>query len=301
MASFNREIPEERNDTMKKTGTALTVASVAAAITLIGFAAASCDEKKDVSQKSSEASIVTNDNGSVARTYVESTVTTNGNMVTERRRETRTTLDADGNMLESSTSEYAQSYPVGEEGMASFATRVEQKENESPDAKVEEGFLGLKFGEEFKGTNLVSDIEEPTLLRATFTPAKKLAGFDDYYVYVTPKTHKVVKVYACAKEAVDPGTNWRRHYLIEALEKRYNTWARPRSWCRPIYTFAIGSGRFVTACLADASRDYETVLVAWDDALLTTAADETEEIRREARKSAAEKRKAQVDDAASAF
>ena len=53
---------------MKKTGTALTVASVAAAITLIGFAAASCDEKKDVSQKSSEASIVTNDNGSVART-----------------------------------------------------------------------------------------------------------------------------------------------------------------------------------------------------------------------------------------
>ena len=301
MASFNREIPEERNDTMKKTGTALTVASVAAAITLIGLAAASCDEKKDVSQKSSEASIVTNDNGSVARTYVEATVTTNGNMVTERRRETRTTLDADGNMLESSTSEYAQSYPVGEEGMSSFTTRVEQKEGETPDAKVEEGFLGLKFGEEFKGTNLVSDIEEPTLLRATFTPAKKLAGFDDYYVYVTPKTHKVVKIYACAKEAVDPGANWRRHYLIEALEKRYNTWARPRSWCRPIYTFAIGSGRFVTACLADASRDYETVLVAWDDALLTTAADETEEIRQEARKNAAEKRKAQVDDAASAF
>ena len=301
MASFNREIPEERNDTMKKTGTALTVASVVAAITLIGFAAASCDEKKDVSQKSSEASIVTNDNGSVARTYVEATVTTNGNMVTERRRETRTTLDADGNMLESSTSEYAQSYPVGEEGMASFAKRVEQKDDESPDAKVEEGFLGLKFGEEFKGTNLVSDIEEPTLLRATFTPAKKLAGFYDYYVYVTPKTHQDVKFYACAKEAVDPGANWRRHYLIEALEKRYNTWARPRSWCRPIYTFVIGSGRFVTACLAGASRDYETVLVAWDDALLTTAADETEEIRREARKSAAEKRKAQVDDAASAF
>ena len=301
MASFNREIPEERNDTMKKTGTALTVASVAAAITLIGFAAASCDEKKDVSQKSSEASIVTNDNGSVARTYVEATVTTNGNMVTERRRETRTTLDADGNMLESSTSEYAQSYPVGEEGMASFAKRVEQKDDESPDAKVEEGFLGLKFGEEFKGTNLVSDIEEPTLLRATFTPAKKLAGFDDYYVYVTPKTHKVVKIYACAKEAVDPGTNWRRHYLIEALEKRYNTWARPRSWCRPIYTFVIGSGRFVTACLAGASRDYETVLVAWDDALLTTAADETEEIRREARKNAAEKRSQRVDAAAAAF
>ena len=205
-------------------------------------------------------------------------------------------------MLESSTSEYAQSYPVGEEGMSSFATPVAtDAEGKCGAAKVEEGFLGLKFGEEFKGTNLVADADEPTLLRATFTPKKALAGFDDYYVYVTPKTHKVVKVYACAKEAVDPGTNWRRHYLIEALERRYNTWARPRSWCRPIYTFDIGSGRFVTACLADASRDYGTVLVAWDDALLTTAADETEEIRREARKSAAEKRKAQVDDAASAF
>jgi len=286
---------------MKRKGTVITVAALAAAVTLLGSAAAR-EEKKDVSQKSSEASVVTNDNGSVARTYTESTVATNGNMVTERRRETRTTLDADGNMLESSTSEYAQSYPVGEEGMRCFTTRVGQEDGEkSEGARVEEGFLGLKFGDEFKGTNLVAEADEPTLLRATFTPAKKLAGFDDYYVYVTPKTHKVVKVYACAKEAVDPGSNWRRHYLIEALEKRYNTWARPRSWCRPIYTFAIGSGRFVTACLADASRDYGTVLVAWDDALLTTAADEAEEIRREARKNAAEKRKARVDDAASAF
>jgi len=287
---------------MKKNRTVWMVASVAMAVALIGFAAATSEEKKDVSQKSSEASVVTNDNGSVSRTYTESTVSTNGNMVTERRRETRTTLDADGNILESSTSEYAQSYPVGDEGMSGFATRVGQKDDEkAAEAKVEEGFLGLKFGEEFKGTNFVADADEPTLLRATFTPGKKLVGFDDYYVYVTPKTHKVVKVYACAKEAVEPGANWRRHYLIEALEKRYNTWARPRSWCRPIYTFDIGSGRFVTACLADASRDYGTVLVAWDDALLTTAADETEEIRREARKSAAEKRKARVDDAASAF
>lgn len=280
----------------------MTVASLAATLALIGFAAASCDEKKDVSQKSSEASIVTNDNGSVARTYTESTVTTNGNMVTERRRETRTTLDADGNMLESSTSEYAQSYPVGEEGMSAFATRIGEKDGEkAPDAKKEDGFLGLKFGDVFESTNFVADADEPTLLRAEFTPKKALAGFDDYYVYVTPTTHKVVKVYACAKEAIDPGTSWRRHYLIEALEKRYNTWARPRSWCRPIYTFAVGSGRFVTACLYGASRDYETVLVAWDDALLTTAADETEAIRLEARKNAVEKRKARIDDAASAF
>ena len=161
--------------------------------------------------------------------------------------------------------------------------------------------MGLKFGEEFKGTNFVADADEPTLVRAKFTPKKTLGGFNDYYVYVTPKTHKVVKVYACAKEAVEPGTSWRRHYLIEALEKRYQTWARPRSPFRPIYSFDIGGGRYITTVLAGATRDYETIIVAWDDALLTTAADETEEIRAEARKAAAEKRNLRVSDAADAF
>ena len=266
----------------------------------LGFAAASCNEKKDVSQQSSESSVTTNDNGSVSRTFTEMTVSTNGNLVTEHRRETRTTTDAEGNMLASTTSEYAQSYPVGEEGIASLATKPAGAGVNA--AEVDNtAFMGLQFGEELKGTNFVADADEPTLLRATFTPKKPLGGFDDYYVYVTPKTHKVVKVYACAKEAIDPGTSWRRHYLIEALEKRYQTWARPRSWCRPVYSFDIGSGRFVTACLAGSSRDYETVLVAWDDALLTTAADEAEAIRAEARKNAAEKRARRVSDAADAF
>ncbi len=276
-----------------------TVAGVLAVTALIGFAAASCDEKKDVSQKSSEASVVTNENGSVSRSFTEMTVTTNGNMVTEHRRETRTTLDTDGNMLATTTSEYAQSYPVGDTGLKSLAAPI-SAQVDAP-AKAEEGFMGLKFGEAFAGTNFVADASEPTLLRATFTPKKALAGFDDYYVYVTPKTHKVAKVYACAKEAVDPGANWRRHYLIEALEKRYQTWARPRSWCRPIYTFDLGAGRYVTAYLAGATRDYETVLVAWDDAQLTVAADETEALRAEARKSAAEKRNRRVTDATEAF
>lgn len=281
-----------------------TMAGVLAATALIGFAAASCEEKKDVSQKSSEASVVTNDNGSVSRAFTEMTVTTNGNMVTEHRRETRTTMDADGNMLATTTSEYAQSYPVGDTGLKSLASPIRATGDAGAQAAAQQaadGFMGLKFGETFAGTNFVSDADEPTLLRATFTPKKALAGFDDYYVYVTPKTHKVAKVYACAKDAVDPGTSWRRHYLIEALEKRYRTWARPRSWCRPVYTFDLGAGRYVTACLAGASRDYETVLVAWDDAQLTVAAEETEALRAEARKSAAERRSRRVSDATEAF
>ena len=281
--------------------TSVTVAGALIVVAAIGFAAASCDEKRDVSQKSSEASVVTNDNGSVSRTFTECTIRTNGSMVTEHRRETRTTLDTEGNMLESSTSEYAQSYSVGDFGMTTLKPSINAKVDKEAPAANTESFLGLKFGEEFKGTNFVNDADEPTLRRATFTPKKKLAGFDDYYVYVTPKTHKVVKVYACAKTAIEPGARWRRHYLIEALEKRYQTWARLCSYRRPCYAFDIGSGRYVTACLAGASRDYETVLVAWDDALLTVAADETEAIRAEVRKAAAEKRSVRVNDAADAF
>ena len=281
--------------------TSVTVAGALIVVAAIGFAAASCDEKRDVSQKSSEASVVTNDNGSVSRTFTECTITTNGSMVTEHRRETRTTLDTEGNMLESSTSEYAQSYSVGDFGMTTLKPSINAKVDKEAPAANTESFLGLKFGEEFKGTNFVNDADEPTLRRATFTPKKKLAGFDDYYVYVTPKTHKVVKVYACAKTAIEPGARWRRHYLIEALEQRYQTWARLCSYRRPCYAFDIGSGRYVTACLAGASRDYETVLVAWDDALLTVAADETEAIRAEVRKAAADRRSVRVNDAADAF
>ena len=286
-------------DRKKVAGVVATTVAVAA---FIGFAAATA-EKKDVSQKTSEATVVTNDNGSVSRTFTECTVTTNGSMVTEHRRETRTTLDNEGNMLESSTSEYAQSYSVGDVGMTALKPSISAKVEtgrEAPAANAD-SFMGLKFGETFTGTNFVNDAGEPTLLRAAFTPKKPLAGFDDYYVYVTPKTHKVVKVYACAKEAVDPGARWRRHYLIEALEKRYQTWARPRSSFRPIYSFDIGGGRYITTVLAGATQDYETLIVAWDDALLTTAADEAEAIRVEARKAAAEKRSQRVSAAADAF
>ena len=256
------------------------------------------DEGKDVSTKTSEASVVTNDNGSVSRSFTECNVTTNGNMVTEHRRETRTTLDTEGNVLETSTSEYAQSYTVGQDVPSLSRAAVASS---APAPEPADSFLGLKYGDVYASTNFVNDADEPTLLCAKFEPKKALAGFDDYYVYVTPKTHKVVKVYACAKERVDPGVRGRRHYLIEALERRYNTWARLCSYRLPCYVFDVGGGRYVTACLAGSSRTYETVLVGWDNNLLTVAADETEALREEARKTAAEKRNRRVSDAADAF
>ena len=278
------------------------VGGLAVAVALLtGCGPANAGESGDATSKTSATQITTNENGSVSRTFTESSVTTNGNLVTEHRRETRTNMDAKGNILETSTSEYAQSYNVGDTGWKLPDPKVGAGGGKEPAAANTDSFMGLKFGAVFETTNTVRDAYEPTLLRATFTPKKKLAGFDDYYVYVTPKTHKVAKVFACAKNAVDPGGSWRRHYLIEALEKRYQTWARLCSFRRPYYAFDVAPDRYVTVCLAGANETYETVLSAWDENVLRLAADEQEQLREEALKAAAQKRGEKVSAAADAF
>lgn len=277
------------------------IGSCGAALALTAFVALSpahAAEKKDMQSKTAESSVTTNDNGSVSRTFVETSVTTNGNLVTERRRETRTNMDADGNVLETSTSEYAQSYNVGDTGWK-LPTKLDAPDADKPVAT--DAFMGLKFGDFLADTNTVREAGEPSLLRVAFKPKKPLAGFDDYYAYLTPKTHKVAKVVACAKNAVEPGGSWRRHYLIEALEKRYNTWARLSSFNRPLYSFRISPDRYVKLCLLGSTPDYETVILAADENMLQQAADEQEEIREAARKNAAEKRARRVSDAAEAF
>ena len=234
------------------------------------------------------------------RTQVETSVTTNGNRVTERRRETTTTTDADGNVIATSTSESLQSYPVGDTATAGVVA--------VPTAKADpvdtDAFLGLKFGDVFKvgKKDVVQDVDEPSFVRAKFKPAKPLAGFDDYFVYLTPKTHKVAMVCACAKKAIEPTDgNWRRHYLVEALEKRYRTWARRLSWTHPYYRFDVAPGRRVTACLAGASDDYEAVISAWDAEVTRLADEERAEIAVEARKAAEKNRKKKMQDALDAF
>ncbi len=269
-----------------------------AATLLAGLVAiGATNEKKDMSTKIAESSVQTNDNGSVSRTFVESTISTNGNLVTEHRRETRTTMDSDGNVLGTTTSEYAQSYNVGDTGWK-LNTKL-SPDNTKP--VVTDVFMGLKFGDFLGETNTVREAGEPSLLRIAIKPKKPLAGFDDYYAYVTPKTHKIAKICACAKKAVEPGGSWQRHYLIEALEKRYNTWARPCSWSRPYYLFRVAPDRGVTVCLAGASDSYETVITAWDENFVRLADEEEEALRREARKAARSRRDQQVKDAANAF
>ncbi len=271
---------------------------LALALTLLAGCGATAAEQKDMSTKTAESSITTNDNGSVSRTFVESSVTTNGNLVTERRRETRTNMDSAGNILETSTSEYAQSYNVGDTGWKLPASKFD---TDSDKPVPTDAFMGLKFGDVLNETNTVREAGEPSLLRVAFKPKKGLNGFDDYYAYITPKTHKVAKICACAKDAVEPGGSWRRHYLIEALEKRYSTWARLISYRRPYYAFDVAPDRTVTVCLAGASQDYQTVISAWDDTLVQLADKEQDELRIEARKAAKDRREQQVKDAADVF
>ena len=269
----------------------LTFGLAAGLVALVGTCLVAKEKQSDAAEKAKEPA---------TRTQVESSVTTNGNMVTERRRETTTTTDADGNVIATCTSESLQSYPVGETATAGVVA--------APSAKAEpvntDTFLGLKFGDVFKvgKKDIVQDEDEPSLVRAKFKPAKPLAGFDDYFVYLTPKTHKVAMVCACAKKAIEPTDgNWRRHYLVEALEKRYRTWARRLSWTHPYYRFDVAPGRRVTACLAGASDDYEAVISAWDAEVTRVADEERAEIAEEARKTAEKNRTKRMQDALDAF
>ncbi len=290
---------KERKMKMDRKDRIVIAGGLVLAAAFAGFCTFAEGEKADTSAKTTEASTVTNENGSVTKYYTESNVSTNGSLVTERRRETRTTTDSEGNVLATSTSEYLTSYTSYEGGPAAATSAAPA--TEKGEAAPADGFLGLKFGEVWTGEEPKADPSEPTLLKATFTPAKTLAGFDSYAVYVTPTTKRIAKIVAGAKEAVDPRSFGRRNYLIEALEKRYDTWARPCHHFRPIYRFDIGAGRSIVACLRGASTENETEIIAWDGAMLTAAADETEAKRNEARKAAAEKRMREIEAAAEAF
>ncbi len=278
----------------------LTFGLAAGLVALVGTCLIAKEKQSDAADKAKETAAVEKAKEPATRTQVETSVTTNNNMVTERRRETTTTTDADGNVIATSTSESLQSYPVGDCSTAGVVA--------APSAKAEpvntDTFLGLKFGDVYKAgkKDIVRDPDEPSLVRAKFKPAKPLAGFDDYFVYLTPKTHKVAMVCACAKKAIEPADgNWRRHELIVALQKRYRTWARSLSWTHPYYRLDVAPGRSITACLAGASEDYEAVITAWDSDVTRLADKERRAIDEEARKAAEKNRDKRIQDAINAF
>lgn len=284
----------------KREMTAAAVVS-AAMLALAGCSPANA-QSDGVNAKRAEtsSSVTTNDNGMIVRTVTETTVTTNGNMVTERKRETRTETDRDGGVLQTATSEYAQSYTLG--FAPSKPSRAADRKGKDSDtvAMPERSFLSVKFGSVMKYDEKDA-VTEDGLTRIPLKPAKGLEGFDDYYVYLTPKTHRVAKVAACAKKAVPNWASGGRHWLLEALEKKYGTWARLCSWCLPYYVIDADDGLYVSVLLAGAGRDYQTVLAAWDEDLTAEGASEAEELRRDARRKALEGRSKKIDAAVDVF
>lgn len=241
----------------------------------------------------------------------ETVVTNTDGTVTRTKRSEREIKDEAGNVIGHETSVYTET--VAADAPAPHGKdEVKDSENKTagpePEAKSEavkpatDSFLGLKFGETPSGADKAEPVPGERALRMMkFTPARPLKGFDEYYAFVSPKTRKLVKVCACAKNEIAPDSFGRRHYLVEALESRYGVPARLASWIRPLYVLDIGPGRGVSVCLADASNDYETVITAWDDDAARLAASELRELRDEAFRKAIEERSKAVKEAAGAF
>lgn len=236
------------------------------------------------------------------------TVVTNANgTITRTKRSEREIKDANGNVIGHETSVYSETVPK-DEGSSQKKSEVKDIKDKTAGPENQAGkvannsFLGLKFGEIPQGADKAEDVPgESALKMIRFVPEKKLKGFDEYYAFVSPKTRKLVKICACAREEVQSDSVGRRHYLVEALENRYGVPARLASWIRPLYVLDIAPNRGVSICLSDASNDYETVITAWDDDAARLAVSELREMRDEAFRKAVEERANAVKEAAGAF
>ncbi len=265
---------------------------IAAMAGLTGCGDLHAENSKDVPAAVNEKeTVVTNANGTITRT----------------KRSEREIKDADGNVIGHETSVYSETVPAQQvkKGDASSNNKTAGPESSSDKAAekaANDTFLGLKFGEVPPGADKAESVPgESALKMIKFKPEKTIKGFDEYYAFVSPKTHKLVKVCACAKEEIVHDSFGRRHYLVEALENRYGVPARLASWVRPLYVLDIAPGRGVSICLSDASNEYETVITAWDDDVARLAASELREMRDEAFRKAIEERTKAVKEAASAF
>lgn len=128
-------------------------------------------------------------------------------------------------------------------------------------------FMGLTFGDVFEGGPFHADkvLGAGSVLFSSFSPKKTLAGFDDYYVFVTLDAHRIVGIAACAKNVIQSQSG-RRHYLLEALEKRYQTKAIQHSVMPPLYILSMTNLHVLVALrIANPDSEYSTIICATDE------------------------------------
>lgn len=238
------------------------------------------------------SSVSTNDYGIITKLFVESIVTTNGAIVTEKRRETRLETDAKGNLLETATSEFAESFTIGSAGKAETKRQTESEENLL-------SFLGFEFGGVFDSTNCVVISDEGPEKCLEVEPKKKLPGFEKYYLFVTPASGKVVRVRAVS-DGVIPFDKDGGHYVLDALELRYGVRPRMASLRSPIYVFDISSDDHIIFSVSG-YKGRNSALEAWSVPMEKMALKEFEVIKNETARKAGEVRKKLVEDTSVVF
>lgn len=312
--------------------------SAKAAVAAVGaLAACIASVAQDRSEaKTTETSVVTNANGLVTRTFTERNVVTNGTMRTGRVRVTTTTMDPDGNVVGTSTSEVSHSIadlaqPWLEDGgiqieeffddADAFMTggmarglgmrpgcRAKCAEEPKPPAKEDFSFLGVKFGEAVPEPADAADGQsgecapnpgEPGFcLSQAFAPQKGLKGFSQYRMLLAPKSRRVVGVVARAETG--RGGRWREfEYLADALRLRYGKIPKYSGLSPFEYRYDLDDGRFVILNLR-APRGGVTVS-AYDGRLCEQAKSEMRELESERVRRKAEEHRRRIEEAAGAF
>jgi hypothetical protein len=284
--------------------------------------------------KTTETSVVTNANGLVTRTFTERNVVTNGTMRTGRVRVTTTTMDPDGNVVGTSTSEVSHSIAdLAEPWLDDDGIQIEEffgdadallpgavshgfvvksgrrascAEDPKPPARDAFSFLGVKLGEVAHETGDPScageaafNAGEPSCcLRQAFTPQKGLAGFSEYRMLLAPKSRRVVGVIARAEAG--RGDRWREYeYLGDALRLRYGKIPKYTGLSPFEFRYDLDDGRFVVLNLR-APRGGVTVS-AYDGPLCEQAKAEMRELESERMRKKAEEHTRRIQEAAGAF
>ncbi len=273
-----------------------------AAVMAVGLAFANGNDFRTRS-----SSVTTNESGVVTRFFIENTVSTNGTLVTTQRRETRTETDENGNLLSTKTSEYVESVSIGDaqqsgrgynRGHRGYPPRRGPVQLDR--MKLDLSFMGLKPGDVFdlKGAAVPNNAQ--MLICVRFTPKKLLAGFDDYFVYLTPTSKRIVKIMACAKAQIpfDPDGS---HYLLEALEDKYGAKPMRYSSSNAQYAINFNHNQSIDIKLYKASANYETIIEMRDNDIYRMAQREYQEILKDKRIEEWRERERRQREASEAF
>lgn len=84
------------------------------------------------------------------------------------------------------------------------------------------GAFGIQLGDYFDTTSAIGtgELEDGTPMYQ-FTPEKKFRSFDDYYVLITPKTHKIYGIWGIGTAENSQKCEKEQALIMDLLKKKY--------------------------------------------------------------------------------